>query len=175
MRYVALLRGINVGGNKSVDMKRLKTLLEAEGYSIVSTYLNSGNVIFDSDLKKDDLKERIEALLKEEYGFEVTTLVKTQEEMKVIAAAIPEEWRNDDTHKTDVAYLFPEIDTEKTLDSLPIKRDYLDIRYVKGAIFWNVYRKDYNKSQINKIIGQTIYQFMTVRNVNTARYLAGLV
>jgi uncharacterized protein (DUF1697 family) len=175
MKYIALLRGINVGGNKGVDMKKLKTIFEAEGWENVSTYLNSGNVTLDSDLKREYLKERIETLLKEEYGFEVTTLVKTMEEMRTIASAIPEEWQNDETHKTDVAYLFPEIDSERTLDSLPIKREYIDIRYVKGAIFWNVSRKDYNKSHINKIIGKEIYQLMTVRNVNTARRLGGLV
>ncbi len=175
MRYVALLRGINVGGNKGVDMKKLKTLFEAEGWENVSTYLNSGNVTLDTDLKREDLKERIETLLKEEYGFEVTTLVKTMEEMRTIASAIPVDWQNDETHKTDVAYLFPEIDNEKTLDLLPIKREYIDIRYVKGAIFWNVSRNDYNKSHINKIIGNNIYQKMTVRNVNTARFLAGQV
>jgi uncharacterized protein (DUF1697 family) len=175
MKYIALLRGINVGGNKGVDMKKLKTIFEAEGWDNVSTYLNSGNVTLDTDLKREDLKERIETLLKEEYGFGVTTLVKTQDEMRAIASAIPEEWHNDETHKTDVAYLFPEIDNEKTLDLLPIKREYIDIRYVKGAIFWNVSRKDYNKSHINKIIGKEIYRLMTVRNVNTARHLGGLV
>lgn len=173
MRFVALLRGINVGGNKGVDMKRLRALFESEGWENISTYLNSGNVTLDTDLKREDLKERIEALLKEEYGFEVTTLVKTKDEMRTIAMAIPEEWQNDETHKTDVAYLFPEIDSESTLDMLPIRRDYIDIRYVKGAIFWNVERKNYNKSQINKVIGQKVYQLMTVRNVNTARHLAG--
>lgn len=173
MRYIALLRGINVGGNKSVNMKRLKTLFESMGFLNVSTYLNSGNVIFDSDKRRDMVKKQIETSIEEEFGFEVTTLVKTQEEMRVIAEAIPQEWQNDDTHKTDVAYLFPEIDSELTIDTLPIKREYIDIRYVKGALFWNVSRKDYNKSQINKIIGQRIYQKMTVRNVNTARHLGG--
>jgi uncharacterized protein (DUF1697 family) len=173
MRYVALLRGINVGGNKGVDMKELRTLFENEGWENVSTYLNSGNVLFESDLKRDILKDRIETLLKDEYGFEVSTLIKTNEEMRVIAEAIPKEWQNDEIHKTDVAYLFPEIDSEKTLDLLLIKREYIDIRYVKGAIFWNVSREYYNRSRINRIIGQGIYQQMTVRNVNTARYLGG--
>jgi uncharacterized protein (DUF1697 family) len=172
MRFIALLRGINVGGNKGVDMKRLKTLFEAEGWENVSTYLNSGNITFESNMTKDDLKGRIETLIKGEYGFEVTTLVKTQKEMRVIADAIPKDWQNDETHKTDVAYLYPEIDSEKTIDSLPIKREYIDLRYVKGAIFWNLERKNYNKSQINKVIGHKVYKLMTVRNVNTARHLA---
>jgi uncharacterized protein (DUF1697 family) len=55
VRYIALLRGINVGGNKIVNMKSLKTLFESLGYINVSTYLNSGNVIFDSDEKKETI------------------------------------------------------------------------------------------------------------------------
>jgi uncharacterized protein (DUF1697 family) len=175
MRYVTLLRGINVGGNKIVNMRELKKLFESLGYLDVSTYLNSGNVIFGSDEKKGTIQKTIETTMEKEFGFKVPTILRTEEEMKVIAAAIPKEWRNDDSHKTDVAYLFPEIDSEETLVKLPIKREYIDIRYVKGAIFWNVLREDYNKSQMNKIIGQNIYQQMTIRNVNTARHLAGQV
>lgn len=175
MKHIALLRGINVGGNKSINMKRLRTLFESSGYTGVSTYLNSGNVIFNSEETTENARMRIQNLMKNEFGFNVPTIVRTEEEMRTIADAIPEEWCNDDTHKTDVAFLFPEIDSESTLGSLPIKREYIDIRYVKGAIIWNVSRKDYNKSHINKIIGQKVYQFMTIRNVNTARHLAGLV
>ena len=63
---------------------------------------------------------------------------------------------------------------KKIIDELPIKKEFLDIRYVKGAIFWNVKRDDYNKSQLNKIINHKSYKLMTIRNVNTARYLAGI-
>jgi hypothetical protein len=51
------------------------------------------------------------------------------------------------------------------------KADFMLFRYVKGAIFWNVKRKNYNKSNLNKIITSKYYKFMTVRNVNTVRGL----
>jgi uncharacterized protein (DUF1697 family) len=104
-------------------------------------------------------------------GFEVPVLVKTKQEMKQIAKSIPKNWVNDETQKTDVAYLFPEIDDKTILDSLPIKKEYLEILYTKGALIWNVKRKNYNKSQLNKLIGHKTYKQMTVRNVNTARKL----
>ncbi len=172
MKYIALLRGINAGRARRVEMKKLKALFESLGYLNVVTYINSGNVIFETDGEQINIRSAIEEGLKNEFGFEIPTLVKTQMQIKQIADAIPQSWKNDSEHKTDVAYLFPEIDYETIMDELPVKKEFLDIRYFDGAVFWNVDRKNYNKSHLNKIISHKIYQFMTVRNVNSARFLA---
>ncbi len=173
MKFIALLRGINVGGNRKVNMKKLKELFERHGYTDVLTYINSGNVIFNSNKKSHYLRHEIEKKLKNEFGFEIPTLIKTEREMKSIINALPNDWGNDTTQRTDVAYLFPEIDSKKTIDELPVKKEFIDIRYTKGAIYWNIKRKNYNKSHLNKIISHKLYQFMTMRNINTARFLAG--
>jgi len=155
-------------------MKKLKTLFESLGYENISTYLNSGNVIFDSSNKQAEISEEIALCLKKNLGFEIQTLVKTEKQIKEIANAIPKEWQNDSVQRTDVAYLFESIDSSKTLDEFPVKKEYLTIRYTKGAIYWNVDRKYVIKSQLNKLIGHPLYQMMTVRNINTTRFLAGL-
>jgi len=170
--YVALLRGINVGGERRVEMKKLKAVLEALGYKNISTYINSGNIIFESADKIDAVHRDIEKILKKEFGFEIPALIKTGKDMKKIAEAIPASWQNDEAYKTDVAYLFGKIDSKRILDELPVNKTFIDVRYVSGAVFWNINRKNYNKSRINKLIGHELYQFMTVRNVNTARFLA---
>lgn len=172
MKYIALLRGINVGGNRKVEMKKLKKLFESLGYADVVTYLNSGNILFESDAEQDTLQKEIPKKLKKEFGFEIQTLIKSEKEVKKIADAIPENWKNDSDQKTDVAYLFPGIDSKKIIDELPVKKEFMDIRSVQGAIFWNIKRKEYSKSHLNKIISHALYQLMTLRNVNTARYLA---
>lgn len=172
MRYIALLRGINVGGNHKVDMKKLKAIFESLGCFNVSTYINSGNVIFESTDDKKHISDIIKNRLNSEFDFEIPLLIKTSNEMKIIADAIPKEWQNDKANKTDVAYLFPEIDSKETLDILPIKKEFMDIRYVKGAIFWNIERENYNKSNLNKIISHKLYKSMTLRNINTAKRLA---
>lgn len=172
MRYIALLRGINVGGKNKVVMKDLTVLFESLDCFNVSTYINSGNVIFESKDGQDNIIKKVRAGFKQEYDFEIPFLVKTEKEMKKIASAIPKEWQNDLTHKTDVAYLFPKIDSKEILDELPVKKEFINVRYVPGALYWNIDRKYYNKSNLNKIISHRLYQFMTVRNVNTARYLA---
>ena len=170
--YIALLRGINVGKNRRVDMKKLKMLFERLGFINVLTYINSGNIIFESDKKVLEIRREIEPAMKKEFKFDIPILIKSRMEMQKIAEAIPKEWQNDTKQRSDVAYLFNEIDFEETLDEIPVNREYTDIRYTKGAIFWNIDRANYNKSRLNKLIGHKIYQLMTVRNVNTARFLA---
>jgi len=172
MKYIALLRGLNVGKEKRIDMKDLKRIFESLNFEKVSTYINSGNIFFETQKEQKDLDQKVKEILKTEYALVIPTLIKTEEEIKFIANAIPEEWQNNSEEKTDVAYLFSEIDSEEILNELPFKREYIEVSYVKGALLWNVKRKNYNKSQLNKIIGHRLYQFMTVRNVNTARYLA---
>ncbi|MCG6140173.1 DUF1697 domain-containing protein [Leptospira mtsangambouensis] len=173
MKYIALLRGINVGGNRKVEMKKLRTLFESFGYTEVSTYINSGNIIFESEDDQKTVLAKITKSFEKTFDFEIPTLVKTEKEMKKIAKAIPEEWQNDDTQRTDVAYLFPEADSKKIIQELPLKMDYLDILYMKGAIIWNIKRENVNKSQLAKLISHKLYKVMTIRNVNTARFLAG--
>jgi len=85
-RYIAFLRGINVGGNKKVPMAKLRTLLQALGHTHVSTLLQSGNVVFTSSEKNSTkLVKPMEAALEKEFGFSVSIVVRTREEL---AAAI---------------------------------------------------------------------------------------
>jgi len=174
MKYVALLRGINAGKIRRIEMKKLKEVFERLRYTDISTYINSGNVAFASKNTPGIIQRDLEENLKKEFKFAIPTLVKTAKEMQKIAQAIPAAWQNDAKQRTDVAYLFKEADSNIIIDELPIKKEFIDIRYIKGAIFWNVKRANYNKSHLNKIVGCRIYQSMTVRNVNTARVLAGI-
>ncbi|MDC7219807.1 MAG: DUF1697 domain-containing protein [Spirochaetales bacterium] len=172
MRYVALLRGINVGGKRKVEMVRLRGLMEKSGYLHVETYLNSGNVLFDSEESQDKLQGEIPLLLEKEFLFPIPALIKSLDEMRTVDAAIPEEWQNNKEQKTDVAYLFPGLDSHTVVRGLPWKEEYINIRLLPGAIIWNIERSNLNKSQLSKIVSQKVYQSMTVRNVNTARKLA---
>ena len=171
MRYVALLRGINVGGNNKVEMARLKALFEGLGCTEVATYINSGNVLFESALTAADLLAALEGRFEEVFGFGIPTLIKTGEQMAAIAGAVPAGWENDTVQRTDVAYLFPEADRPGIVDELPVNREFVDVRYTPGALFWNLERVNVNGSRLNKLVGSRLFQQMTVRNINTARYL----
>ena len=172
MVYVALLRGINVGGNRKVEMQKLKAFFESLGCTNVSTYINSGNVIFESFEPVKELLSKVPSGLEKTFGFEIPTLVKSAKEIAVITEAIPDNWENDKVQKTDIAYLFPEIDSPNFVDELPVNQDFLEVKYVKGAFIWNVKRENVHKSRLAKLIGHKLYKLMTIRNVNTAIYLA---
>lgn len=175
MKYVALLRGINVGGKRKIEMKKLKEIFDGLGFENVSTYINSGNVIFESGEKNKSIKQKIELELQKIFNDEYPVLIKNVDDLKNIVKNIPKKWQNNDEQKTDVAYLFEEIDNEKVLEELPIKKEFIEVKYIKGAIAWNVKRENYSKSHLNKIIGNRLYKYMTIRNVNTARYLGKLI
>lgn len=75
-RYIAFLRGINISGKNKIPMSELKNCFEALGFTEVKTYLNSGNVVFSNEEDSaDDLTNRIEAMIKEQFGFEVPVFV----------------------------------------------------------------------------------------------------
>ena len=84
-RYVALLRGINVGGKNKIPMAELKKGFEELGFEEVKTYLNSGNVIFSSDKEDvEKLKKQIETMINEQFGFEIPVFVIPQERLRDI-------------------------------------------------------------------------------------------
>ena len=91
MEYVALLRGINVGTSKRLSMQDLKAVFVKMGFKNISTYINSGNVIFESSENENNIKENIVLHLKKEFGYDIQTLVKTKKELQKIADKIPSE------------------------------------------------------------------------------------
>ena len=130
--------------------------------------------MFDSALGASDLTRLIEDELERTAGEKIPTLVKTSAEMIEIAESIPSQWGSNDGEQTYVAYLFSDVDKPSLVSELPVKRQFMSIFYVHGAIVWNIKRENYNRSQITKIVGHSSYSRMTTRNVNTARTLAAL-
>jgi uncharacterized protein (DUF1697 family) len=170
MIFVALLRGINVGGNNKVEMIRLKGLFESLGFINVKTYINSGNIIFCTDEDKN-LTERIKTAVTKEFNLNIDVVIRTYPEIKVISQAVPSSWTNDTEQKTDIFFLSEEVNNESILDMLIIKPEIDTVKYIYGAIVWKVTRKNVTKSGLLKIIGTDLYKKVTVRNVNTLRKL----
>jgi len=88
--YVAMLRGINVSGQKIVKMERLRASFGALGFSRVRTYVQSGNVIFEApNDSPDSLSGKIKEMILSDYGFSVPVILRTSAEMKKIAGDNP--------------------------------------------------------------------------------------
>ena len=81
-KYISILRGINVGGNRKILMKDLKVLFEKLGFSKVETYIQSGNIVFESDqeLSTANLEQNIQQAITETFGFDVPVIVRTADE-----------------------------------------------------------------------------------------------
>lgn len=172
MRYVALLRGINVGGNNKVDMKLLKDAFEQAGMNDVRTYINSGNVIFtDNKHAINDITNKLEAIIEQTFSITVKVLLRDEDQIRSIAASVPESWQNNSDMKCDVMFLWDDIDKPEIVDSLTIKPEIEDVRYVPGAILWRVDRRNVTRSGMLKLVGTDLYRQMTIRNCNTVRKL----
>ena len=169
MRYLALLRGINVGGNNKVEMSKLKEVFELLGYIDVITYINSGNIIFTSN--NEDFRS-VEPALEKAFGFKIKAIFRNAKNIHTICKKIPAEWANDTTQKTDVIFLWDEYDNKNSLKLIKTTPNVDTLLYLPGAIVWHVDRIHYHQSGMHKFIGTAIYKSMTARNINTVRKLA---
>ncbi|MGQ8872686.1 DUF1697 domain-containing protein [Paenibacillus sp. TSA_86.1] len=179
MIYVALLRGINVGGNNKIGMKQLKETFEQAGMHKVVTYINSGNIIFADNQERTDahaeLSEILEQAIAADFGLQIKVLVRDMNEMTSVMQALPSDWTNDDQAKSDVLFLWDEMNNVDILEKLPLKPGIGTLIYVPGALLYSVSREEATRSGMNKLAGSKIYSYMTVRNVNTTRKIYALM
>jgi uncharacterized protein (DUF1697 family) len=171
MTHVALLRGINVGGKTKVEMSRLKKVFEDLGCKNVKTYINSGNVIFSDARTATDLRPLVEKAIEDTFGFSVGIVLRTAESIEATCKAVPEAWTNDTVQKTDVIFLWDDINNPDVLNKVSYKPEIEHVIYVDGALVWNIARENVTRGSAIKLIKSDIYKYMTVRNINTVRKL----
>ena len=176
MVWIALLRGINVGGNRKVDMKKLKAAFEAAGMIEVRTYINSGNVVFSTELRsRKTLCAKLEQAIQDRFGFEVDVLLRNAAEMRTIVKAIPKSWTNGEEMKCDVLFLQEDADHPSLVDELKANPSIEDVVYTPGAVIWRIDRADVPKSLVPKALPNALAKRITARNCNTTRKLLELV
>src|SRR6266496_246324 len=174
--FVALLRGINVGGKNMIRMSSLKDSFERMGFNDVTTYINSGNIIFkaqEGDARK--LERDIGAMLSGEYKLERKVVVRSYSEMADLVKSLPKTWDGDRRWKYNVIFLRHSIDSENTLDGLKSKSDVEQVVYRPGALLWSARISDLSRTSMFKLPSQKLFQEMTVRNTNTTKKLYELM
>ncbi|HFH9838246.1 TPA: DUF1697 domain-containing protein [Streptococcus suis] len=174
MRYVLLLRGINVGGKNKVVMSKLKLLLQGLGYEQVTSYINSGNLFFTSDRSQIVLQEELVALFAEHYPFVAAFSLLNQEEYEQEVAHLPAWWQEDIARK-DV--LFYTDRSQKALIEDWVKHLNLGeevIHFGQTALFWGKCNEgSYLQTAYHKkLANQAFYKSLTVRNHKTFAKLA---
>lgn len=173
MKYVLLLRGINVSGKNKVEMPKLKSCLENIGHTNVVTYINSGNVIFESD--KAPSEDKIKDAIKKDFEFDLPVLVVSAADIIRIAKSIPDSWDNErDSQKSDVLYLFKDVDSSEIIKTLNPNLEIENVIYIKGALLANISRSNQARSCLLKMMGTKLYKNVTIRNIKTAKRLAEL-
>ena len=89
MTYIALLRGINVGGKHIIKMAELRFLLSGLGFGDIQTYIQSGNIILQSDLATNEIKSRLEAGIESRFGFFVPVILRSQKALGALISGLP--------------------------------------------------------------------------------------
>ncbi len=159
-----------------ISMRALKESFEKSGFTQVSTYINSGNIIFTT--KEDDARKleiKIEQMLLKEYQLDSKVVLRSLPEMAKLVKSLPPDWGGDSNWRYNVMFLRHTIDSKKILADLPAKSDIEEIVYRPGTLLWSALASEANRSNMVKLASKKIFKEMTVRNLNTTKKLHELM
>ncbi len=120
-------------------------------------------------------KKLIELGIKENFGLDISVLIVSEIHFRKIVLSIPNDWENNVEMKSDILFLFDEVDTPTIVSEFKVQHELIEFNYVSGAVILKVTRENLVKSQLSKLAGQALYKRMTIRNVNTVRKILGLM
>lgn len=173
MKYIALLRGINVSGQKKILMKDLIVLFEKGGFEEVSTYIQSGNVLFDSEMTSvQDLQREISQLIRKKYKFDVEVLVIGMDYLKSVIDKNPFVKKKDfDAKKMYVSFLNDKPTKERLTELSKITSGADQWEYENLQLYF--YCPDgYGKTKFsNNLVENKLKLIATTRNWNTVHEL----
>lgn len=176
-KYAALLRGINVGGKNLIKMTELKACFEALGFKDVSTYIQSGNVLFganESDQAR--LTSQIEKALSQAFNYKSRVVVRSQQQMKAILAGAPKNFGSDPaTYRYDVIFLKEPLTAAEAMKSVSAKEGVDQALAGKGVLYFSRLISRATQSHLTRIISLPVYQSMTIRNWNTTTKLINIM
>ena len=177
MRYILLLRGVNVGGKNKVSMSELKNMLLASGFEDIDSYINSGNLFFTSFQKRESCISKIRQVLDTNYKFYIPFALMSKDEYLEERESLPD-WWYENLARRDVLFFSCGLDTSNIIDFLNKENFYNEIIYVgKNAIFWGKYdESEYLKTTYHKkLIKQDFYKEITIRNGKTFEKIAEFI
>ena len=174
-RYIALLRGINVGGNNIIRMSDLKVSFEELGFSDVVTYIQSGNVLFNTgEQDKQLLIGRIEQHLSERFAYQSKIVIISKEELQHIVDSAPEGFGgHPDEYRYNVLFLKKPLTAGEALQSIRTREGVDQAWAGDEVLYFSVLISRATQSYLSKIVGQPIYQSLTIRNWHTTTKLLG--
>lgn len=177
-QYLALLRGINVGGNNIIKMADLKACFEANGFGQVATYIQSGNVLFtapETDLPR--LTAQIEAALSATFPPYAARIVLCPAEKldEIVRSAPPGFGSQPDDYRYDVIFLRPPLTADEAVRHLSARPEVDALFRGPNALYFSRLIARASQSHLTRIITSPIYPEITIRNWNTTRKLQALM
>lgn len=169
MKYVALLRGINVGGKNRILKGELIEAFHDLGFNSVKTYIQSGNILFRSDRTDiENMRDEIEAILSSRFPYEAQAVIYTEQEFKSIAEKTPQGWGSDSGTRYNFIFTLDTITPDEVLSQLPESDDSIET-VAKGdrVIYAAARNESRSKSVFVKLPKYIAYKHVTIRNNNT--------
>jgi uncharacterized protein (DUF1697 family) len=175
--YVALLRGINVGGSNLIRMAALKACFEAEGFREVATYIQSGNVLFAaSRANQRTLTGQIEKALSTSFAYQSRVVVRSFEQMKATVEKAPKGFgRQPTAYRYDVIFLREPLTPDEAMKSVTTKPGVDRVFTGDGVLYFSRLISRAARSRLSRVVGTPAYQNMTIRNWNTTAKLLDLM
>jgi uncharacterized protein (DUF1697 family) len=174
-KFIALLRGINVSGQKQIKMSELKTLFEKTGFQDVETYVQSGNIIFSSkDTPVEKLSSKISTAIKKEFGFDVQVIIVTPKEIEEVLKKNPFIKKKKDIDKLYVIFL-SSVPSKENLEKIKAI-DYSPEEFAaEGRYIYLFVPNSYGKARLNNnFFEKKLNLFATTRNWNSVQRLFDL-
>ena len=175
-RYIALIRGINVGGKNTVSMTKLKEAMLAHGFENVTSYINSGNIIFDSqDSDLTNLIASFESLISTEFAVSTRVAVLPASEVHDAFSHAPRWWGSDLESKHNAIFVIAPARAEDVIREVgETKPEYENVAVHGQVIFWSAPLATFSRTRWSKIVGTASYHKITIRNFNTTKKLVEL-
>ena len=175
--YVALLRGINVGGNNLIKMADLRSNFGDMGFTGVATYIQSGNVVFCAKkMSKDRLTEMVEQALSEAYGYQSRVVIVSASELQQVVAQAPKGFgKEPDLYRYDVLFVREPFKTSEALAQIPVNPAVDTVHAGDHALYFRRRVAEVDKSMLLKSAQKPVYKHITIRNWRTTMKLLEMV
>ncbi len=174
-KYIALLRGVNVGGKNKISMSILKTAFEEQGFFEVYTYINSGNVIFSSrETDITALQHNCQQAIIDTFRLDIPVAVISVAELSDALCNAPEWWDHDIESKHIAIFVIAPAVADTLANEVGINHEYEKISACGQVIFWSAPIKTFSRTRWSNIIATPAYSCITIRNANTTKKLLEL-
>ena len=174
-RYLALLRGINVGGKNLIGKDDLRRCFQDLGFERVRTYIQSGNVLFRAPAG-GALTKRVEEGLSERFAYAARAVVLSHADYAAALAAAPPAWGEGADCRHNALFTLAGTTADEVLAGLPPAKPDIDtIAVGPGVVFWSAVKERITRSAFMKLPTLPVYRQVTIRNHNTVRKLAALL